>query len=310
MKRVVAYCRVSTDSEDQANSLENQKMYFNREIQNNPEWELVRLYADEGITGTSTKKRKQFNQMIRDAENKKIDVILTKEVSRFARNTVDALEYTRKLKNMGVEVYFLLDNISTADKDGELRLTIMSSLAQEEERKISERCTWGARRSMEKGVVFGNCILGYDLKDGKLTVNKKEAKIVQDIFHKYLYEGKGLFTISRELMEKGIQTARGNKKWFPTTVKAILENEKYIGDLKQGKTYIEDFLNKKTKKNKGEREFVIIKNNHEPIISREDFEKVQEEMKNRHRDTVKEDKKTKYSNKYAFSGKLICSECR
>lgn len=310
MKRVVAYCRVSTDKTDQLNSLENQKSYFERHINNNKDWELMNVYADEGITGTSTKKRKQFNQMIKDAENGKFDIILTKEVSRFARNTVDALNYTRKLKSIGIEVYFLLDNISTADKDGELRLTIMSSLAQEEARKISERCTWGAKRSMEKGVVFGNCILGYNLKNGKLTINKEEAKIVQSIFHKYLYEGKGLFTISRELMEKGVQTSRENKKWYPTTVKSILGNEKYIGDLKQGKTYIEDFLNKKTKKNKGEREFVIIKNNHEPIISREDFEKAQEEMEKRHRETVKDDCKRKYSNKYAFSGKLICSECR
>lgn len=142
MKRVVSYCRVSTDSLDQANSLENQRSYFEKHINDNEDWNLTKIYADEGITGTSTKKRKQFNQMIRDAENGKFDIILTKEVSRFARNTVDALQYTRKLKAMGIEVYFLLDNISTADKDGELRLTIMSSLAQEEARKISERCTW------------------------------------------------------------------------------------------------------------------------------------------------------------------------
>ena len=308
MKRVVAYCRVSTDKTDQLNSLENQKSYFERHINNNKDWELTKIYADEGITGTSTKKRKEFNKMIADAESGDVDIILTKEVSRFARNTVDALEYTRKLKGMGVEVYFLLDNISTADKDGELRLTIMSSLAQEEARKISERCTWGARRSMENGVVFGNCVLGYDIKDGKLTVNEEQAEIVKLIFHKYLHEGKGLFTIARELMDKGILTARNQPNWYATTVKGILTNEKYCGDLKQGKTYIVDFLNKKTKKNKGERDFVIIKNNHKAIISRKDFEKVQEEIKRRHRDTVKYDK-SKYTNKYAFSGKVICSEC-
>lgn len=196
MKRVVAYCRVSTDSLDQANSLENQKAYFERHINDNEDWNLTKIYADEGITGTSTKKRKYFNQMIRDAENGKVDIILTKEVSRFARNTVDALQFTRKLKAMGIEVYFLLDNISTADKDGELRLTIMSSLAQEEARKISERCTWGAKRSMEKGVVFGNIVLGYYLENGKITgINHEEAEIVKSIFHKYLYEEKGFFTI-------------------------------------------------------------------------------------------------------------------
>lgn len=301
MKRVVAYCRVSTDSTDQANSLQNQKGYFERHIKDNEEWELIKIYADEGITGTSTKKRKQFNQMIKDAEMGKFDIILTKEVSRFARNTVDALQYTRELKAKGIEVYFLLDNISTADKDGELRLTIMSSLAQEEARKISERCTWGARRSMEKGVVFGNIILGYHLKNGKLTVNEEEAKIVREIFHKYLYEEKGFFTIGRELMDKGIKTSRGNGKWYPTTIKAVLTNEKYVGDLKQGKTYIPNYLEKKTKVNKGEREFVIIQNHHEPIISREEFDKVQEEIKRRHKETVKDDCPRKHSSKYAFS---------
>lgn len=309
MKKVVAYCRVSTDSSDQANSLENQKMYFNKYIKENKEWELIKIYADEGITGTSTKKRKQFNQMIKDAENGKIDIILTKEVSRFARNTVDTLEYTRKLKAIGVEVYFLLDNISTADKEGELRLTIMSSMAQEESRKISERVRWGAKRSMEKGVVFGNIVLGYDLKGGKLTINEEQAKIVKEIFYKYLYEGKGFFTIGRELMEKGIKTSRNNGRWYATTIKQILTNEKYCGTLKQGKTYIPNYLDKKTKINKGEREFVIIENNHEPIISKEVFEKVQEEIKKRHRETVKDDCKRKYSNKYAFSGKIICSRC-
>lgn len=309
MKRVVAYCRVSTDSDDQANSLDNQKAYFDRNIKDNPEWEFMNIYADEGITGTSTKKRKSFNKMIEDAYNGKFDIILTKEVSRFARNTVDALEYTRKLKNMGIAVYFLLDNISTEDKDGELRLTIMSSLAQEESRKISERCKWGVKRSMERGVVFGNCILGYNLKDGKLTVNEEQAKVVKDIFNSYLYEEKGFFTIGRELMTKGIKTDRGNSRWYPSTVKQILTNEKYCGDLVQGKTYIPNYLDKKTKKNKGEREFIIIRDNHPAIIERGVFNKVQEEIKRRHRDTVKDDCKRKHSNKYAFSGKVICSKC-
>lgn len=309
MKRVVAYCRVSTDHEDQANSLENQKDYFDRNIKQNSDWKFVNIYADEGITGVSTKKRKAFNKMIEDAYNHKFDVILTKEVSRFARNTVDTLEYTRKLKSIGVEVHFLLDNISTEDKDGELRLTIMSSIAQEESRKISERCRWGARRSMEKGVVFGNCILGYDLKDGKLTVNQEQAKVVKSIFHKYLYEEKGLFTIARELMEKGIKTDRNNSKWYPSTIKTILMNEKYCGDLKQGKTYIPNYLDKKTKINKGEREFVIIRDNHTPIISREEFEKVQEEMEKRQKSKNYENNFKRHSNKYAFSGKLICNEC-
>lgn len=174
MKRVVAYCRVSTDSEDQNNSLQNQKSYFERNINSNDNWNLIKVYADEGITGTSTKKRKQFNQMIKDAENGKFDIILTKEVSRFARNTVDALKYTRKLKSMGIEVYFLLDNISTADKDGELRLTIMSSLAQEEARKISERCTWRSQKEYGER----SCIWQYSfrLSFKKWTTNNRRRR--------------------------------------------------------------------------------------------------------------------------------------
>lgn len=196
MKRVVAYCRVSTDSLDQANSLENQKAYFERHINMNNDWEMVKIYADEGITGVSTKNRKQFNQMIQDAENNKFDILATKEVSRFSRNLLDSIFFTRKLKSMGIQVHFLLDGISTEDSDFELKLGIMSTLAQEESRKISNRCSWGARRSMEKGVVFGNIVLGYYLENGKITgINHEEAEIVKSIFHKYLYEEKGFFTI-------------------------------------------------------------------------------------------------------------------
>lgn len=196
MLRVAAYCRVSTDKEDQTNSFESQKLYFENEIRKNPDWELVKIYADEGISGTSTKKRTEFNNMIRDAKNGKIDRIITKEVSRFARNTVDTLQYTRDLKSKGIGVLFCNDNINTLDSDGELRLTIMASIAQEESRKTSERVKWGQKRRMEQGVVFGRNILGYHLKDGVLTVNEEEAKLVRHIFNKYL-EGKGLHIICR-----------------------------------------------------------------------------------------------------------------
>ena len=191
MLKVAVYCRVSTDKDDQKNSFEGQKQYFTEYINSRPDWELVNVYADEGITGTSTKKRKEFNMMIHDAKCGLFDLIITKEVSRFARNTVDVLKYTRELKELNIGVLFINDNINTLDKDGELRLTIMASIAQEESRKTSERVKWGQQRRMEQGVVFGRNILGYNLKNGVLTINEEEARLVRHIYNKYL-EGKGL----------------------------------------------------------------------------------------------------------------------
>ena len=172
-KRVGAYCRVSTDKRDQANSLESQQRYFREYIEHREDWKLVEVYADEGISGTSTKKRKHFNRMIQDAKAHKLDLIITKEVSRFARNTVDSLQITRDLKAIGVGVIFMNDNINSLDPDAELRLTIMSSIAQEESRKTSERVKWGQTRQMEKGVVFGRDMVGYDVKNGVLTINEE-----------------------------------------------------------------------------------------------------------------------------------------
>ena len=306
MLRVAAYCRVSTDKEDQANSFESQKLYFENEIRKNPEWELVKIYADEGISGTSTKKRVQFNNMIRDAKNGKIDRIITKEVSRFARNTVDTLQYTRDLKSRGIGVFFCNDNINTLDGDGELRLTIMASIAQEESRKTSERVKWGQKRQMEKGVVFGRNILGYHLENGVLTVNEEEAKLVRHIFNKYL-DGKGLHIIARELNAEGHKTKNGNSEWTNKSIRTILQNEKYVGDLLQKKTITPDFLTHKKQYNRGEEEMVYIKDHHEPIIDRKTFDFVQAEFK-RKSETYK-DSKSKHSNRYAFSGKINCGCC-
>ena len=278
MLRVAAYCRVSTDKEDQTNSFESQKLYFENEIRKNPDWELVKIYADEGISGTSTKKRTEFNNMIRDAKNGKIDRIITKEVSRFARNTVDTLQYTRDLKSKGIGVLFCNDNINTLDSDGELRLTIMASIAQEESRKTSERVKWGQKRRMEQGVVFGRNILGYHLKNGILTVNEEEADLVRHIFNKYL-EGKGLHIIARELRSEGYKTKNGNSEWTNKSIRTILQNEKYVGDLIQKKTITPDFLTHKRKTNNGEEEMVIIRDHHEPIIDRTTFDFVQSEFK-------------------------------
>ena len=197
MIKVASYCRVSTDKDDQANSFESQQRYFRAYIDRQPEWELYQIYADEGITGTSTKKRAAFNQMIADARMGKFERILTKEVSRFSRNILDTIAYTRELKALGVGVLFLNDGISTLEPDAELRLSIMGSIAQEESRKTSSRVKWGQTRRMEQGVVFGRSLLGYDVKDGRLTVNPEGAELVRLIFHKYGVEKKGT-TVRKE----------------------------------------------------------------------------------------------------------------
>ncbi|MDD6483495.1 MAG: recombinase family protein [Clostridiales bacterium] len=306
MLKVAAYCRVSTDREDQKNSFEGQKSYFESYINSKSDWELVNIYADEGISGTSTKKRKQFNDMIYAARAGKIDMIITKEVSRFARNTIDTLQYTRDLKQIGVGVYFINDNINTLDSDGELRLTIMASIAQEESRKTSERVKWGQKRRMEQGVVFGHNILGYHLQNGVLTVNEEEAKLVRHIYNKYL-DGKGLHIIAKELQEEGYKTKTGNSEWTNKVIRTILQNEKYVGDLLQKKTITPNFLTHEKKYNRGEEEMVYIRNHHEPIIDREIFDFVQAEFK-RKSEVYKNDN-SKHSNRYAFSGKIKCGCC-
>ncbi|MCI8772190.1 MAG: recombinase family protein [Lachnospiraceae bacterium] len=304
-KRVAAYCRVSTDSVDQANSFESQQSYFKRYIECNPDWELFAIFADEGISGTNTKKRREFNRMISCAKNGEFDLIITKEISRFARNTLDSIFYTRDLKRHGVGVIFLNDNINTLDGDAELRLAIMSSIAQEESRKISERVKWGQRRQMEQGVVFGRSMLGYDVKGGKMYLNEEGAKIVRLIFHKFVDEGKGTHTIARELQEAGIQPMRV-REWQNTVILRVLRNEKYCGDLVQRKTYTPDFLSHEKKYNRGQEEFIIIKNHHEPIISRELFEKANCILDAK---SISQKGRAKHSNRYPFSGKIKCGRC-
>lgn len=308
MKKVVAYCRVSTDHDDQKNSLENQRLYFEDYVKQHRDWKLVGIYADEGISGTSLKKRDEFNRMYRNGFRKEYDIILTKEVCRFARNTVDTLEKTRELKKVGVEVRFIIDNISTFDTDGELRLTIMAGLAQDESRRISERVQFGVIQSMKKGVAFGNIVYGYDFKDGKLYVNEEEAKVVKMIFHKYLVEGKGAYTIANELKSAGIKVKRtGTTNWRNGSVLDILKNVKYAGDLKQRITYTIDYLEHTKRFNKGEVDFIVIKNNHEPIIDRETFDATQRELERRSK--IHSHEKSKYSCRHTLSGKLVCAEC-
>ena len=319
MKRVVAYCRVSTDHEDQKNSLENQRLYFEDYVKQHKDWKLIDIYADEGISGTSLKKRNDFNRMYRDRLRNKYDLILTKEVCRFARNTVDTLEKTRELKKIGIEVRFIIDNISTFDTDGELRLTIMAGLAQDESRRISERVQFGVIQSMKRGVAFGNIVYGFDFtrdpitgKKTKLVINEKEARIVREIFHMYLHEGKGAYTIAKELKERGVEIKKARKKekstdWREGTILDMLQNVKYVGDLKQRITYTTDFLEHTKKTNQGEVEFIYVSNHHDPIIDRKTFEETQKELKRRS-DMYKHEK-SKYTNKHTFSGKLVCASC-
>ena len=306
MIKVASYCRVSTDKDDQANSFESQQRYFRAYIDRQPEWELYQVYADEGITGTSTKKRAAFNQMIADARMGKFELILTKEVSRFSRNILDTIAYTRELKALGVGVLFMNDGISTLEPDAELRLSIMGSIAQEESRKTSSRVKWGQTRRMEQGVVFGRSLLGYDVKDGRLTVNPEGAELVRLIFHKYGVEQKGATVIARELREAGYRTHRGGIRWNGSCIVKILKNEKYVGDLIQKKTITPDYLTHAKKANHGEEELVIIRDHHQPIIGRELWGVVQEELKKRNRNGALG---AGHSNRYIFSGKIKCGEC-
>lgn len=271
--RVAAYCRVSTDQNDQINSLENQIMFFDDYIKRNPDWVLVGIYSDEGVTGTSVSKRVRFSEMIRDAMDGKIDLILTKEVSRFARNTVDALEYTRELRRRNVGVYFISDNINTLEGDGEFRLSIMACVAQEESRKTSTRVKWGMRRRMERGFVVSPPMLGYDCCGGTLTVNENEANVVRRIFDLYVNERMGTTRIARMLTKEGVPLYKRLKSWSPTAVMRILKNEKYVGDLIQQKTTVDDFLTHKSSCNRGER--IVFRDHHEPIVEREIWERAQ-----------------------------------
>lgn len=303
--RVAAYARISTDKDDQANSLESQKKYFADYIRMHEGWRLTSVYADEGISGTQTKNRAGFHAMIDAAMRGEVDLILTKEVCRFARNTVDTLSYTRQLKDAGTGVIFTIDNIDTREPDGELRLTIMACLAQEESRKTSERVKWGQLRRMEQGVVFGRDLLGYTVRNGVLIINEQEAPIVRTIFHKYANEEKGTHVIARELTEEGIRPACISA-WSNTVILRILRNEKYAGDLCQKKTITPNFLTHAKKYNHGEEAMIYIKDHHEPIIGRDLWNRTQAQLRQR---SLSASQRSKYSSRYWCSGKIRCAKC-
>lgn len=303
---VAAYCRVSTESEDQANSFESQCRFFREYITNHPDWTLSDLYADEGITGTSIRKRREFQRMLADAHNGKFSLLITKEVSRFSRNILDTIAYTRELKSLGIGVLFLTDGIHTLEPDAELRLSIMASIAQEESRKTSCRVVWGQTRQMEKGIVFGRSMLGYNVNHGCLSIEPEGAEIVRLIFHMYAISQIGAGSIARYLESSGIKTSRGNSEWSAGTVTKILKNEKYVGDLVQKKTYTADFLTHQKKTNRGEISKIIIKDHHTPIIDRETWILAQERLQRNNRHEVT---KRGHSDMFGFSGKIRCGEC-
>ena len=279
-RKVAGYARVSTDHDDQFTSYEAQIDYYTNYIKSRPDWEFVAVYTDEGITGCNTLRREGFKKMVADAIAGRIDLIVTKSVSRFARNTVDSLTTIRKLKAHGTEVYFEKENIWTFDGKGELLLTIMSSLAQEESRSISENCIWGQRKRFADGKVtvpFSK-FLGYDMgPDRNLVVNPEQAKLVKRIYGMFL-QGHQPCQIARTLTEEGIPTPGGKTRWNTSTIKSILTNEKYKGDALLQKTFTVDFLTKKKKTNKGEIPQYYVKGNHEAIIDPEIFEHVQAMM--------------------------------
>ena len=304
--KVAAYCRVSTDQEDQANSFESQQRYFREYIERQPGWKLYQIYADEGVTGTNTQKRLAFHHMIYDAHLHRFDLILTKEVSRFSRNILDTIAYTRELRQLGIGVRFMNDGIDTLEADAELRLSIMGSIAQEESRRTSSRVKWGQTRRMEQGVVFGRSMLGYDVKNGKMTVNPQGAEIVRLIFYKYVLEHKGTTVIARELREAGYKTLTGSSNWRNTVILKILRNEKYCGDLKQKKTITPDYLTHRKKYNRGEEDFIFLKDHHEPIIDRKLWEAAQREIARRDIDGKCG---SGHGNRYPLSGKIKCASC-
>ena len=304
-RRVAAYARVSTDKEEQLNSYKAQVDYYKKYIQNNDEWEFVDVYADEGITGTSTKSRKRFQEMIDDAVAGKIDLIITKSVSRFARNTVDTLVNIRKLKDAGVECYFEEQGIWTFDSTGELMITMLSSIAQEEARNISENVTWGHRKRFEDGkmMLAYKRFLGYDRgEDGRPVINPKEAEVVRQIY-RWFIEGKTPFMICKELEAQGIKTPGDKEKWQRSTIISILSNEKYKGDALLQKSFTVDYLTKKTKKNEGEVPQYYVEGSHPAIIDPKEWDYVQAELARR-----KIIGKA-YSGTSVFSSRLVCADC-
>ena len=312
-RKVAIYARVSTEHEAQISALENQVQYYDELLQRHPEWELVDRYIDEGITGTSIHKRDGFLRMMQDARDKRFDLIVTREVSRFARNTVDTLQQTRILKSYGVEVWFTEDNIWTLnDEDGELRLSIMATLAQNESKKISQRVKAGQMISFKNGVLYGNGnILGYDRVDGKMVVNKEQAATVKRIFELYL-AGNGVRRIQDILETEGRKTATGLTRWYSGNINHVLGNSFYCGRIEYRKQYVPDYLTQKKINNRGAVEKVYVEGTHEPIVTQEVFDEAQK-LKREHAVVKKNERgeevrrgRTPFKNVWTSKCRCVC----
>lgn len=304
--RVAAYARVSTDNADQLISLEAQKAHYETYIKANSDWEFAGTYYDEGISGTKKEKRTELLRLISDCENRKIDFIVTKSISRFARNTTDCLELVRKLSDLGVSIYFEKENINTQSMDSELMLTILSSLAENESISISENNKWSIQRRFKNGTYkLSYPPYGYNYVDGQIVINKEQAEVVKRIFADVL-SGKGTQKIAQELNDEGVPTKKGGQ-WRGTTIRGILRNEKYTGDAILQKTYTDDTFTRRI--NNGEKDQYLIQNHHEAIISHENFEVVNLAIKQRGEEKGIKSGSSKYLNRYPFSGKINCSEC-
>ena len=314
--RVAAYCRVSTEEEEQQSSYEAQCTYYTDKIMTNPEWTMAGIFADEGISGTSTKNRDDFNRMIRRCRQKKIDLILTKSISRFARNTVDSLKYIRALRELGIGIIFEKENINTLEMDTELIITFMSAFAQSESESISANVRWGKRQAMKEGKASINFrkLYGYYLDDeGNPQVDSDKAEAIRSIYDQYL-QGASLRMIKLSLEDREIPNPAGGAKWDISQIRSILGNEKYCGDVLMQKTFTQDCIGKKVVKNTGQLPMYLIQNNHPAIVSRSVFQAVQAE-KTRRSASASPSKKTSstgrscYASKFALSERLVCGEC-
>ena len=304
--RVAAYARVSTDSEEQLLSLETQKVHYEDYIKANPELEYAGLYYDEGISGTKVDKRDGLLKLLKDCEDGKIDRVITKSISRFSRNTTDCLEMVRNLSKFGVYLYFEKENIDTEHMSSELMLSILSSIAESESRSISENSKWAVKHRFEEGTfIISFPPYGYANVNGKMVIVPEEAKVVKQIF-KMTISGQGSYVIAKALNAQGIQSKLGNK-WHSSTVKGILKNEKYTGDVIFQKTYTDESFNRHT--NYGEKNMYLCKDHHDAIISHEIFEKAAEVMAQRGKEKSIDPESNKYLNRYSFSGRIICGDC-
>ena len=313
LKKVCAYARVSTDSEEQLTSYSSQIKYYSDKIKSNPEWEFVGVYADEGISGTGVKKRTEFKKMIDDALKGKIDIILAKSISRFARNTLDTLKYVRLLREHHVDIHFEKENIKTLDMDSEMFLTFYSAFAQAESESISQNIKLGIKAKMKRGeMANGAAPYGYvwNKQNKQLEIDEDQAEIVREVFNLYC-SGKGAKTISKILNDRCVPTYSKGKKWYPTSIISMITNEKYVGDIIGRKHYVESPITHKMVRNFGEKEKYYVKNHHESIITRDVWDKAQEIYIKRSKSLIPDGSKhqSKFSMRYAFSSKIVCGFC-